>query len=410
MRTKKWYPWIMLACAVAMNFVFPGMIYNTLYVYTPTILKEFPEFSRSAFVFAVTLGNLVTAVGNLVYEPIHRKVGVRGMIIFGAVAMLSGAVIFSSATTLPVFYLGNALMGYSIATCASTSTVLIVNNWFAKKSGTLVSVAMAGTGIGVAVFSPIVSHWIETMDWRFALRTSAFILLVVVVIILVIFREKPENIGEERLWEDDTTKLLHQAEVGAGEVRPSIYKNPEYRLVMLQSFLIGLLLLPILTNMPVMASDIGSTVMQIGMISSIGYGANVIFQLPVGMSCDRFGSVKVLYATFSLFVVAMVILNMPGLTFPVLAAVSVFAGYCKVVLNNVTPFMVQETVPVVDKAKMVSCCVGLMTFGAAAGGYVIQLSYDMNGSYVLIYWIYAGIAAASLLLVRRISRMVRSEA
>ena len=95
MRTKKWYPWIMLACAVAMNFVFPGMIYNTLYVYTPTILKEFPEFSRSAFVFAVTLGNLVTAVGNLVYEPIHRKVGVRGMIIFGAVAMLSGAVIFS---------------------------------------------------------------------------------------------------------------------------------------------------------------------------------------------------------------------------------------------------------------------------------------------------------------------------
>ena len=145
------------------------------------------------------------------------------------------------------------------------------------------------------------------------------------------------------------------------------------------------------------------------MISSIGYGANVLFQLPVGMSCDRFGSAKVLYVTFTLFVAAMAILNAPGLIFPVLACVAVFTGYCKVVMNNVTPFMVQETVPAADKAKMVSTCVGLMTFGLAAGVYVIQLGFDLTGSYRLGYWIYAGLAVLAMLLTHIIFRRKHCE-
>ncbi len=407
-RTKRIYPWLMLACAVMMNFMFPGMIYNTLSVYTPTILAEFPEFSRASFILAVTLGNVVTGLGNLVYEPIHRKIGVRGMIMLGAATMLSGAVIYSFAASLPIFYLGNALMGYSIVTCASASTVLIVNNWFAKRSGALVSVGMAGTGIGVFVFSPIVAHWIETVNWRFAMRASCVVLLVLLVILLLLFRERPEDIGMERLWEDETTRQTARAEEEQA-VRPSIYHNHEYRIIMVQSFIMGMLFFPVLTNMTVMASDIGSTTMQVGLISSIGYGANVLFQLPVGMSCDRFGSAKVLYVTLTIFIAAMAVLNMPGLTFPALACVAAYMGYCKVIVNNVTPFMVRETVPAADMAQMVSTCVGLMTLGLAVGGYMIQLGYDWYGSYVVSYWVYAGIALCSIFVVRRIFRGRKSE-
>ncbi|MBR5473992.1 MAG: MFS transporter, partial [Lachnospiraceae bacterium] len=354
----KYYPWIMLVCAVSMNFLFPGMIYNTLNVYTPSILKVFPEFSRSAFVFSITLGNLVTAAGNLVYEPMHRKLGIRGLIATGTVSMLIGVLIFSSASTLPIFYLGAAFMGYSIATCASTSTVLIVNNWFAKRTGTLVSVAMSGTGIGCAVFSPIVSYWIMTYDWRVSLRITAVIFVIAAAILLFVFRNSPKDIGGKRLWESEE-------EIGAKKeavetTGGSIYQNPNYRILMVLSFLIGLLLFSVMTNMPVLASDMGMSTMHVGYISSIAYGTNVLLQLPVGICCDKVGSVKILYVTFTLFAVALVVLNVPGISFLVLAVVAAYTGYGKVVLNNVTPFMVQETVPAKDKEKMVSTCVGLM--------------------------------------------------
>jgi MFS family permease len=402
-RKKKAYPWIMLICAIVMNFIYPGMIYNCLNVYTPSILKAFPEFSRSAFVFSITLGNLVTAAGNLVYEPLRLKMGIRGMIFTGTVSMLAGILIFSSASSLPIFYLGAALMGYSIATCASTSTVLIVNSWFAKRTGTLVSAAMSGTGIGCAVFSPIVSYWIILYDWRTALRISAVIVVVLATVLLIVFRNSPKDIGGTRLWEDETVRMKPASEE-AGP-RPSIYRNPEYRILMLQSFLIGMLLFSVMTNMPVLASDMGFSTMQVGYISSIGYGANVLLQLPVGIGCDKVGSAKILYATFVLFALAMVVLNTPGISFLVLALISAFTGYCKVVLNNVTPFMVQETVPARDKEKMVSTCVGLMTVGLALGIYVIQLGYDLTKSYRLVHWTYIGVAFVALLLTRRISRI-----
>ena len=181
-------PWIMLACAAGMNFIFPGMLYNTLGVYTPIILREYPAFPRSLFVFAITLGNLVTAAANVFYPKLRGKLGLRGMILLGAAAILSGLFLYSSAKSLPVFYVAAALMGFSIATCASVSTVLIVNNWFAKRRGTLVAVAMAGTGIGCAAFSAVYGVWIEQIGWRASMRLSG-----VAAAVLIKYKSTPHN-------------------------------------------------------------------------------------------------------------------------------------------------------------------------------------------------------------------------
>ena len=446
---QKTAPWLMLALAAGMNFIFPGMLYNTLGVYTPIILKEFPSFPRSLFVFAVTLGNLVTAAANLIYPKLREKLGLRGMILLGGGAILSGLFLYASARSLPLFYLGAALMGFSIATSASVSTVLIVNGWFAKRTGTLVAAAMSGTGIGCALFSAIYGVWIEQMGWRASMRLSGAIAAVLIFLLFFFLREKPETVGLKRLWEEEKTGSEPSGERGgvlasaagqeaaydqksaAGQetVRKSEYEQksaretmpedangkvsvlsvPAYRSVLLMAFLIGMIFFAMLSNMTVEAGDIGLSPVQIGTVSTVIFAVNVLTQLPVGMACDRFGSGRVLTFSFSVYLAALLFLAFARPGYAGLCLVAGCAGFGKTVMNNLTAFLVQEHVPERDRERVLSLSVALMTAGLAAGMYSIQLVYDLLGSYRPAYLLYVLACLFAILLLRRIERKGRKQ-
>lgn len=436
-KRQKQMPWIMLACAVGMNFIFPGMLYNTLGVYTPIILREYPAFPRSLFVFAITLGNLVTAAANVFYPKLRQKLGLRGMILLGGMAILSGLFLYSSAQSLPMFYVGAALMGFSIATCASVSTVLIVNNWFAKRHGTLVAVAMAGTGIGCAAFSAVYGVWIDWIGWRASMRLSGGMAAVLIILLVLLLREKPEDIGLHKLWEEEAEEGAadkaadkatdNTAEAGiqtstdkgtdknpenedtkghtSGKTKSAnVFAVPAYRAVMAMAFLIGLIFYAMLSNMTVEAGDIGLPAVQIGFVSTVIFTVNVLTQLPVGMACDRFGSIKVLTVSFAAYIAALLFLAFGRVDFAGLCVVAGIAGYGKTVMNNLTAFLVQEFVPQEDKEQVLSLCVALMTAGLAAGMYSVQLIYDLAGGYQPAYLLYVLISIGAVALLHRLRR------
>lgn len=64
-------------------------------------------------------------------------------------------------------------------------------------------------------------------------------------------------------------------------------------------FLMGIVLYAVMNNISVIASDMNFSIIQIGYFSSVIFVVNVVSQLPVGMTCDRFGSRGILYAAFS---------------------------------------------------------------------------------------------------------------
>ncbi|MCI5480832.1 MAG: hypothetical protein MR416_06615 [Lachnospiraceae bacterium] len=70
MKKKQWYPFAMLGCAAMVNLVYMGLIYNMLGLYTPSILQEFPDFSRSSFTVTMTLINLMAAAANMIHTPV----------------------------------------------------------------------------------------------------------------------------------------------------------------------------------------------------------------------------------------------------------------------------------------------------------------------------------------------------
>ena len=184
----------------------------------------------------------------------------------------------------------------------------------------------------------------------------------------------------------------------------NVFAVPAYRAVMAMAFLIGLIFYAMLSNMTVEAGDIGLPAVQIGFVSTVIFTVNVLTQLPVGMACDRFGSIKILTVSFAAYIAALLFLAFGRLDFAGLCVVAGIAGYGKTVMNNLTAFLVQEFVPQEDKEQVLSLCVALMTAGLAAGMYSVQLIYDLAGGYQPAYLLYVLISIGAVALLHRLRR------
>lgn len=78
--------------------------------------------------------------------------------------------------------------------------------------------------------------------------------------------------------------------------------------------------------------------------------------------------------------------------------ISVIFGFGKTVMNNLTVFIVQEIASGEERSRLVSVGVALMSLGTAAGTYIVQLGYDLSGSYRGIYVLFIGLSAICMFL------------
>ena len=76
--------------------------------------------------------------------------------------------LYISSVFIGVFWLNSALIPVS----------MMITNWFAKKRGLAMSIAMAGIGVGGTIFSPIVTMLLEKYGWRHTYQIMALIVLV----------------------------------------------------------------------------------------------------------------------------------------------------------------------------------------------------------------------------------------
>ncbi len=75
-------------------------------------------------------------------------------------------------------------------------TPILIGNWFHSHKGLALGVAMAFSGIGGAVLSPLFTLFIEMLGWREAYLVSAVVMVVLVLPwTLFVFKLHPEDIG-----------------------------------------------------------------------------------------------------------------------------------------------------------------------------------------------------------------------
>src|SRR5699024_4605136 len=137
-------------------------------------------------------------IGSLLIGPLIDRCSAR-VVTMGVVAV-AGLVLFLYSTMTAVWqlYIYRFLAGFIIVAGTRLLVSVLITNWFKKKQGFALALALAGSGLGGAVLSPVITALIGGIGWR-----STYVALGVMCVVLTLpivipfFTSKPADKGME---------------------------------------------------------------------------------------------------------------------------------------------------------------------------------------------------------------------
>lgn len=103
---------------------------------------------------------------------------------------------YSLCTSLPMFYVLSAVVGFSIGGMTMIPLSLIVSNWFHEKRGLAIGIAFMGSGVGGMVLQPITASIVQAMGWRTAYQCLGVLMFCTIVpCSFFVLKRSPADVG-----------------------------------------------------------------------------------------------------------------------------------------------------------------------------------------------------------------------
>jgi len=195
MYKKIYYGWYMVAVCFLLCFLFAGAGFYSFSIFIKPIEAEF-GWSRSAIsltmsIYLVLGGLMGPVVGRVLQQYGPRKVMRAGAFFAGISFML-----VSLTQSLWYFYATYALLALSISHMAVIPVSSLLANWFDKRRGTAVGIAMVGISAGGLLLAPFVGWVTVHFGWKYAFLGIGLIVWTTALPAIHFFvRDKPSDIG-----------------------------------------------------------------------------------------------------------------------------------------------------------------------------------------------------------------------
>jgi MFS family permease len=179
---------VILAITSGLGFFGHGLILDPL--------QEQFGWSKGAISSAITLLFLISAmVGPIVGEQVDRHGPTRALMI-GAFIMGLGFIFLSRINLLWQLFAVYFLMGIGQSATHNIPTSTVIANWFVRKRGLAMSIAMSGLSIGGIFVVPLASQAIH----RWGLKTSLSVFgltywVVIIPVALFLLKQRPSVMG-----------------------------------------------------------------------------------------------------------------------------------------------------------------------------------------------------------------------
>lgn len=399
MKSTRFYGWRVLAvCMLIMGSIF-SLRLHCMGLFQAPVTAEL-GISRSQF----SMLGMITSLSGMALSPLAGKALGKWKIRYimtaaAAICSLSYASL-SLAREAWHLYLSALFMGCSYVFLTNVPVTILMNRWFVKKRGLVISLAFAGSSIGTSILSPVVTRLISSIGWRnaFLLLGLGMCLLLVPSIFLVI-RDSPE---EKKLTAYGAQEAHHSASAPSrGLPLATLRKTPVFWV-----FVIGIIAVALTLgcshHLPSHVTDVGFSAETAAFIVSLYSFVAIFAKLIMGAVFDRFGLIAgLLLGTVSMFFTFVSLLAGHSMGFLIAAAFCYGMGSsCGTILP---PVMTErmfggkyygENYGLVH--AFVSLCMGVNNLLFAA-------AYDSTGSYTTA-WIGGAILAVlgTALLLRSV--------
>ena len=105
---------------------------------------------------------------------------------------------YSLAQSAIHLYISSLFIGVFYLNCAIIPVSMMITNWFEKKRGLAMSIAMAGIGVGGTIFSPVITMLLNHFGWRHTYQIMALLILVIALpAAFFLLRKSPADLGLE---------------------------------------------------------------------------------------------------------------------------------------------------------------------------------------------------------------------
>lgn len=402
------YKWVIFALCFLMNFICLGFCSSNKGMFL-TAITDALNIKRSLFAINDSCRFIASAVVNLFFGTLIYKFGVRKMTVVGFAATISAMLIYAVAENVLVFYLGGGLMGIGLAFTSTSMTGSIVRRWFNKDVGKYTGIVFASNGIGAALSSQIISPIIHQPDDPFGYRKAYLLIAAIVavtgIIVVALLREQPR----EGLCAADVKTVKRKGVSWYGIDFATARKKHYFYLAAVVVLLTGLCLQGINSAYVAHLQDIGMPSEFVATVISVFALLLTTSKIVVGWMYDRFGLRAVMTACPIAAVAAFVLLSVitPNSTGMVLVFVFCVLYALALPLETlVIPLIVNDLFGSVSYDKMLGIFSAVNYVGYAVGSPLINLSYDVLGSYKYVLMICAVLMLAGYIAFRFVLKEV----
>jgi len=392
--------WIVLASSLT-GFYVAGTIFYGFTAFVDPLVKEFgwsyTQVSLASSLRGLEMGIFAPIVGILV-----DRVGSRIMIRLGMIVMGFGLILLAFTNSLIMFYAAFLLLALGAGGCTSVVVMASVANWFDKKVGLAMGIAVCGFGAS-GLLVPIVVKLIDLFDWRNTYLILGLCAWGIGIPLSFVIRNKPEDYG----YLPDGEPLPEKSSEEEGPIQEEEFsfrealKNKVFLNLMsieaIRILIVGTLVIhvmPYLSSLGVSRSTAGLVAAGIPLLSMIGRGG-------LGWLGDIFDKRHVLAGTFILISLGLLAFSHINHYWLIPVFLLLFApGYGGGMTMRGS--MIREYFGRASFGKLIGLTMGVASIagiiGPTLGGWV----YDTLESYYLLWISYACLSIIAMVLSLRL--------
>jgi sugar phosphate permease len=408
MKRKIYYGWWVVISMMPAALIQSGAMFYIFGIFYDPFLKEF-GWSRSEVSVALSIYLLTYGFASPVVGRLTDRFGPRRLIGIGAVAGGLAFMILGRATALWQIYALYFFQGLAFSGCGLIPINTALANWFHRKRGTAMGIAMTGISLGALIITPLGGMILAHFGWR---STYLFLGLLtwglVPPLVLFVMRDRPEQKGllpDGRIPESGSPADSGKPPGRDSKEIPDFSWTPTQAVRSLHFWMIGLSYLiihiafcSVLTHEIVYLTDKGISVAVAAAALGLTGGAGGAGKLFFGYFSDKLSPRIIAPLCAALQVIGMALLLMTHSNAMVWVSAVVF-GFCMGGHAAVIPVVVAYVFGVGSFGAIYGGISMGASMGTAIAPVLAGIAYETLGNYTVLFsgCILASLVAAGLL-------------
>jgi MFS family permease len=391
------YGWYIVFASFMLGFYVAGTIFYSFTAFIDPLVAEF-GWSYTQVSFASSLRGLEMGIFAPLIGILVDRYGCRVMILIGMIIIGLSLVLLSVVNSLVMFYTCFILLALGAGGCTSVVVMAAVANWFQRRIGLALGIAICGMGAS-GLMIPLVVGLIAEYGWRATYLILGLGAWGLGIPLAIIIRNRPEDCGLEidggSTVVVETPLDIQETSIDFSYIRAM--KNRSFLFIIateaIRAMILGTVamhVMPYLNTMHIPRSTAGLVAAGIPICSMIGRSG-------FGYLGDLFDKRRIMALTFALMVVGLgAFAYLKTVWFIPLFLLTFAPGFGGGMIMRGA--MIQEYFGRTSFGKMVGLAMGIGSVAGIVGPTLGGWVFDTFGSYVILWVGFIGLSAVGLWL------------